>query len=117
MSRTFTDGSAANAAPDTGMAAPVPPAFCRICATMGDTVCIPAASTTEYVGLPSTCGVETTVPTGPGAPTNPAAVPWPGMVGTVSGGATGTALNNAALIGRAAARSSALTPSANNTGR
>lgn len=78
---------------------------------------MPDSKTTEYVVLLSTCGVDTTVPTGPGAPGNGAGLPRPGMLGTVSGGATGMALSSAWLIGRADVRSSAVTPSASRTGR
>jgi hypothetical protein len=63
------------------------------------------------------CGVTITVPTGPGAPANPAGLPAFGTLGTDSSGPTGKASNSARLIGRAWLTFSGVRPSGSNTAR
>ena len=84
-SRLVTAGISASTGPaTTGIGAPDPLAFCRIWATIGEICCTPLSRTTEYVGAPPTCGVDTTVPTGAGASANRAGSPARAIVGTVN---------------------------------
>ena len=114
----LTTGIFANADGSTVTGLVLPgPAFCRIWATRGGSVCTPSASTSEYCCGPLICGVTITVPTGPGAPGNVAGEPAFWISGTASSGPTGSASNRARLIGFAMPTCSGVSPSGNNTDR
>ncbi|COV50254.1 Uncharacterised protein [Mycobacterium tuberculosis] len=118
-SNRFTTGILASVEGSTvnGLVLPALPAFCRIWATNGGSVCTPSPRTNEYCCGPLICGVTITVPIGPGAPGNVAGPPAFGTSGTNSSGPTGKASNNARLIGRAWLTCSGVNPSGNNTAR
>nr|CRL79444.1 hypothetical protein CPGR_02637 [Mycolicibacter nonchromogenicus] len=115
----MTTGIFANSCGVTTAGAPPPvaPAFCRMRATTGETVCTPFISTTEYCCGPASCGVVNTMPTGPGASGKAAGRPASGTKGTASSGPTGNASNSAWLIGRAWSTCSGVRPSGRSPAR